>query len=124
MIDAYRDAGGRGPLHLQVHLSWAPTEDEAEAIAHDQWRSNVFPPPVCWDLDMAEHFDVVSRERPGRAGARGRQHLRRPGRHIALARGVRRARASTGSTCTTSGQEQDAFIDAFGAKVLPELRAA
>ena len=28
MIDAYRDAGGRGPLHLQVHLSWAPDEDD------------------------------------------------------------------------------------------------
>ena len=25
MIAAYRDAGGRGPLHLQVHLSWAPS---------------------------------------------------------------------------------------------------
>src|SRR6185312_6201544 len=26
MIAAYRDAGGRGPLCLQVHLSWAPSE--------------------------------------------------------------------------------------------------
>src|SRR5215207_1090940 len=26
MIDAYRDAGGRGRLCLQVHLSWAPDE--------------------------------------------------------------------------------------------------
>src|ERR687895_1306967 len=42
VVSAYRDAGGRGRLHLQVHLSWDPDPDRAEAIAHDQWRSNVF----------------------------------------------------------------------------------
>nr|BFE72208.1 hypothetical protein GCM10020092_055090 [Actinoplanes digitatis] len=60
MIAAYRDAGGRGPVCLQAHLSWAPSQAEAEAIAHDQWRSNVFAPPVCWDTETVEHFDVVS----------------------------------------------------------------
>src|SRR5919112_1380839 len=60
MIAAYRGAGGRGPVCLQVHLSWAGTEAEAEEIAYDQWRSNVFAPPVCWDLEMVEHFDVIS----------------------------------------------------------------
>ena len=29
-------------------------------IAHDQWRSNVFAPPVCWDLETVEAFDVIS----------------------------------------------------------------
>ncbi len=61
---AYRDAGGRGALHLQVHVSWAPDEREAEAIAYDQWRGNVFPPPVCWDLDSVEAFDAVSVQVP------------------------------------------------------------
>ncbi|MGV9304033.1 TIGR03885 family FMN-dependent LLM class oxidoreductase [Nonomuraea sp. NPDC003727] len=61
---AYREAGGRGPLRVQVHLSWAPTEEEALRLAHDQWRSNVFPPPVCWDLDSVELFDLVSRDVP------------------------------------------------------------
>src|SRR3712207_613363 len=40
LTSAYRDAGGRGELSVQVHLSWAPTEDEAYAFAHDQWRTN------------------------------------------------------------------------------------
>ena len=35
MIGAYRDAGGRGPLALQVHLSWAEDLAEAEAIAKE-----------------------------------------------------------------------------------------
>src|SRR4029453_16234137 len=60
MISAYRDAGGRGKLALQVHLSYHPDPDRALAIAHDQWRSNVFAPPICWDLDTAEAFDVAS----------------------------------------------------------------
>ena len=60
VASAYRDAGGRGKLHLQVHLSWDPDEDTAIATAHEQWRSNVFQPPVCWDLEMTDHFDVVS----------------------------------------------------------------
>ncbi|HEV7956524.1 MAG TPA: TIGR03557 family F420-dependent LLM class oxidoreductase, partial [Marisediminicola sp.] len=45
MVDAYRSAGGRGPLVLQMHVSYAQTDAEALAIAHDQWRSNVFAPP-------------------------------------------------------------------------------
>ena len=64
MIGAYRDAGGRGDLALQVHLSWAPDEREAEALAYDQWRSNVFPPPVCWDVDLAATFDAISEDVP------------------------------------------------------------
>ena len=62
VLDAFREGGGDGkPAYLQVHLSWAPTDDEARAIAHDQWRTNVFPPPVCWDLDRVEQFDEAAR---------------------------------------------------------------
>ncbi|MBG6238621.1 putative non-F420 flavinoid oxidoreductase [Mycetocola sp. CAN_C7] len=61
MIDAYRGAGGSGPLVLQVHISYAGTDDAALAIAHDQWRTNVFSPPVCWDLDTPEAFDEAAK---------------------------------------------------------------
>src|ERR671916_1380810 len=60
LIAAYRDAGGQGSLTLQVHVSWDPDPDRALAIAHDQWRSNVFPPPLCWDLDTTRAFDQAS----------------------------------------------------------------
>jgi hypothetical protein len=59
-------AGGSGKLHLQVHLSWAPDEGAALTIAHDQWRSNVFGPPVCWDLELTEHFDEAAKHVPPR----------------------------------------------------------
>jgi probable non-F420 flavinoid oxidoreductase len=61
MIEAFRAAGGSGRLCLQVHLSYAPTEEEALAIAHDQWRTNVFAPPLCWDLETIGQFDEAAR---------------------------------------------------------------
>ena len=60
MAQVDRAAGGTGLCALQVHLSWAPTESEAEQIAHEQWRSNVFGEPVAWDLETVEAFDTVA----------------------------------------------------------------
>ncbi|MDP9820206.1 putative non-F420 flavinoid oxidoreductase [Nocardioides massiliensis] len=59
VLDSYRRAGGRGPAVLQLHLSLAPTYDEALAIAHDQWRTNVFEPDLMWDLESPERFDAI-----------------------------------------------------------------
>ena len=53
VLAAFDAGGGRDkPRYLQVHVSWADSDDEALTIAHDQWRSNVFSPPVCWDLEL------------------------------------------------------------------------
>jgi probable non-F420 flavinoid oxidoreductase len=62
MIAAFRENGGEGKrLAVQVHLSWAHDEAAALEIAHDQWRTNVFPPPLCWDLQTVEQFDLASK---------------------------------------------------------------
>ena len=62
VLDAY-DAGGGSdkPRYLQVHVAWAETDDEALAIAYDQWRTNVFTAPLCWDLETPAHFDAAAR---------------------------------------------------------------
>jgi alkanesulfonate monooxygenase SsuD/methylene tetrahydromethanopterin reductase-like flavin-dependent oxidoreductase (luciferase family) len=121
VLEAFREGGGEGkPAVLQVHVSWAPTEEEALAVAHDQWRSNVFSPPVCWDLEMVEHFDEASRHvRP--------EDMRRavlvssdPGRlaaWIAEAAGLGFDEVNVHHV----GQEQRGFIEAFGRDVLPRL---
>ena len=121
MIAAYRDAGGTGPVCLQVHLSWAPTEAEAEAIAHDQWRSNIFAPPVCWDLAMVEHFDVVAENvtieqvrKVVNVSADLDEHIDRLRGYAAL--GFDRIYLHH------VGQDLMPFIETFGAKVLPALR--
>ncbi|MGA5298805.1 TIGR03885 family FMN-dependent LLM class oxidoreductase [Nucisporomicrobium flavum] len=121
MISAYRDAGGRGPVCLQVHLSWAATEAEAEEIAYDQWRSNIFPPPVCWDLETAEHFDVVSQNvtvEQVRSVVNVSADL---DRHTEWLRGY----AGLGFDriyLHHVGQDLSDFVTTFGAKVLPALR--
>jgi probable non-F420 flavinoid oxidoreductase len=121
MIAAYRDAGGTGPVCLQVHLSWAGNQAEAEAIAYDQWRSNVFAPPVCWDLELVEHFDVVSEHvtiDQVRSVVNVSADLEA---HIEWLRGY----AALGFDriyLHHVGQDLMPFIDAFGTKVLPALR--
>ncbi|MFI7432075.1 TIGR03885 family FMN-dependent LLM class oxidoreductase [Micromonospora haikouensis] len=123
MIDAYRDAGGRGPLHLQVHVSWAPEQAEAEAVAYDQWRSNVFAPPICWDLETAEHFDAVSADVPLAKVTSTVNVSADLGRHV----GWLQEYVELGFDQIALhhvGQQQRAFIDTFGAQVLPKLRAA
>ena len=121
IIDAYRDAGGRGRLHLQVHLSWAEDLAAAEAMAFDQWRSNVLPPPACWDIDSATVFDAAT-EHVTLAAVREAvlishdlgQHAERLADYAAL--------GFDEIALHHVGQEQAAFVDAFGAKVLPQLR--
>lgn len=59
VIDAYREAGGQGPCVVQVHLSWAPTDDEATALALEQWRHGpAVTPPETWEIEQPEEFDA------------------------------------------------------------------
>ena len=121
MIEAYRAAGGGGELCLQVHLSWAPTQEEALAVAHEQWRSNIFAPPVCWDLETAEHFDVVSRDVTPEQVTRTVHVSADLDRHAEILH--RYAELGFDQIYLHHvGQHLDEFIDTFGAKVLPQLR--
>ncbi len=121
MIDAYRSAGGAGPLVLQVHLSWAATEEEALRIAHDQWRTNVFAPPVPWDLETTAHFDEAARHvhpEDVRATVLVSADL---GRHVEWLAELA-ALGFDELALHHVGRELDPFIDAFGEHVLPPLR--
>jgi probable non-F420 flavinoid oxidoreductase len=62
VVAAFREHGGEeGRLSVQVHVSWAPEEREALELAYDQWRTNVFSPPLCWDLETVEEFDEAAK---------------------------------------------------------------
>jgi len=118
MLDAF-GADGR-PVALQVHLSWAPTEEEALRIAHDQWRTNVFSSPLCWDLATVEQFDEAAKHvRPEdvRGAVLVSSDLAQHAEWI-------NELAELGFDAIYLhhvGQEQRAFIDAFGSGVLPRL---
>ena len=123
VIDAYRGAGGRGRLSLQVHLSWAPELAEAEAIAFDPWRSNVFSAPVTWDTESPEAFDVMG-EHVGMASVRDAvvvsadlsEHVERLAEFASL--------GFDDLYLHHVGQQQTRFIETFGERVLPALRTA
>lgn len=120
IVDAYRSAGGAGRLHLQVHLSWDPDLETARAVAHDQWRTNVHGPPVSWDLDSAELFDGVSEHVTPEQVAGSVNISADLGQHAAWLQEY----ADLGFDVVMLhhvGREQSAFIDAFGAEVLPRL---
>jgi probable non-F420 flavinoid oxidoreductase len=124
MIAAFRDNGGDGKrLAVQVHLSIAADEATALEIAHDQWRTNVFPPPLCWDLQTVEQFDTASLHvRP--EDVRGTVLVSsEPARHVELIREL----AALGFDevyLHHVGREQRAFIDSFGEHVLPQFQEA
>jgi probable non-F420 flavinoid oxidoreductase len=121
MLEAFHSNGGEGkPVALQVHLSWAPDEAQALQIAHDQWRTNVFSPPLCWDLATVEQFDEAARHvRP--EDMRGAVLVSSDlGRHAQWLAEL--AELGFGAIYLHHvGQEQRAFIEAFGREVLPRL---
>jgi probable non-F420 flavinoid oxidoreductase len=120
VLSAYRDAGGRGRTALQVHLSWATTEAEALGVAHDQWAGNVYGPPVSWDLETVEAFDALwGQVDPDavrdavRVSADLAQHTEWLAEYAEL--------GFDDLYLHHVGQQQDAFIEAFGKHVLPVL---
>jgi probable non-F420 flavinoid oxidoreductase len=122
VVAAFRENGGEGkPVHVQVHLSWAPSEDEALEIAHEQWRTNVLGPDLNWDLELPAQFDAAARfVRPDdvRDAILVSADLGRhaDALHEVLACGV------DGLFLHHVGREQQRFVEAFSEKVLPELR--
>jgi probable non-F420 flavinoid oxidoreductase len=120
MIAAYRDAGGRGKLVLQLHLSYDPDPERALAVAFEEWHSNVFPPPLCWDLDTPEAFEQASAHVTPADVAQVVRVSSDLGQHAAwIAEYVDLGFDDV--YLHHVGQEQRGFIDAFGEHVLTQL---
>jgi probable non-F420 flavinoid oxidoreductase len=121
MIAAFRENGGEGKrLVVQVHLSWAPDEDTALELAHDQWRTNVFAPPLCWDLATVEQFDIAAEHVSPEAMRETVLVSSDLDRHVEVLSEL----AALGFDeiyLHHVGREQERFIDAFGERVLPRV---
>ena len=119
MIAAFRENGGEGkPVFLQIHAAYGRDEEAALAVAYEQWRNNVFPPSICWDLELAEMFeDAAQFVRPEDLkgsvliSASAEQFIDWLAGFAEL--GFERIYVHH------VGKEQQAFIDAFGERVLP-----
>ena len=122
VVEAFRRGGGEGkPMFMQVGLNWAPTEDEAVVGAFDQWRTNVLGGEVNWELRPPQEFDTATRfvkpedmRQSVLISADLGQHAAWLAEYVAL--GFEEFQLHQ------VGRNQLAFIDAFGARVLPKLR--
>jgi coenzyme F420-dependent glucose-6-phosphate dehydrogenase len=121
VIDAFRETGGDKPMFLQVTLSFANTDEQARAIALDQWRQGVVGPDQLTDLTSPEAFD--------RAAAHARaadleDKVRMSadvGRHLAwlhedLEMGFERVYVHN-----VAREHLDRFIEAWAERVLPQV---
>lgn len=121
VLDAFREGGGASkPAFLQVALAYAPTDDEALAAAHDQWRQSALNEDELSDLATPEEFDraaarvtaadVASRLRISSDIARHAAWL-----HEDAAMGFERIYLHN-----VARDHQERFIAACGERLLPE----
>jgi alkanesulfonate monooxygenase SsuD/methylene tetrahydromethanopterin reductase-like flavin-dependent oxidoreductase (luciferase family) len=106
---------------MQVGLNWAPTEEEALQGAWEQWRTNVLGGEVNWELRSPEDFETATKHvRPEDVkesiliSSSLDQHVEWIGRYAEM--------GFEEIYLHNVGANQQAFLEAFGARVLPQLR--
>jgi coenzyme F420-dependent glucose-6-phosphate dehydrogenase len=123
-LDSFYEGGGAGkPVILQVALSYARDEAEARQGAYEQWRTNIFPSEVLAELWTPEQFEAIARYVRAEDLDASIRMSADPQRHLAwlqqdCALGVSQINLHN------VNREQEAFIDVFGAHVLPTLQKA
>lgn len=121
LLMAFRRNGGEGkPMHLQVKLSYADTEERALAEAHAQWRTNLFPGSLSEELRTPRDFEAAATHVTCEDIREAVHVSSDPHRHVQwlqeyIAMGFERLYLHN------VNRDQERFIDAFGEQVLPEL---
>ncbi|MCZ4088966.1 TIGR03885 family FMN-dependent LLM class oxidoreductase [Sinorhizobium psoraleae] len=123
IVEAFRRGGGAGkPLYLQVHISYARSDDEARQNAFDQWRSNAISAFQSETLRTPGDIETATRSvQPEDLDAYVRISSDLA-RHVAwieedIAAGFDEIYLHN------VGRNQLEFIEAFGASVLPRVSA-
>jgi probable non-F420 flavinoid oxidoreductase len=123
LIAAFRDGGGEGrPVAVQAKVAYAGSDADALAGAYEQWRTNVFDSALMADLVTVEQFEIAARHVPPEAVAEAVLASADLGRHVAFLQELRDCGVDDLYVHHVP-REQEAFFDAYGDKVLPELRA-
>jgi probable non-F420 flavinoid oxidoreductase len=123
VVAGYRDAGGTGPLALQIHLSYDPDPEKAMAIAMEQWRSNCVPASLAWELALPDQFEAATRFVPEAEVARAVHVCAEPDALVDLLAQY----ADLGFErlyLHHVGVEQEAFLEMAGSHLLPALQGS
>ncbi|HEY0684937.1 MAG TPA: TIGR03885 family FMN-dependent LLM class oxidoreductase [Steroidobacter sp.] len=122
VMDAFRRGGGEGkPVSVQVALNWARSEAEALKGAFDHWRYVTLGGDIGWELRSPEDFETATRfVKP--EDMHGSVLISSDlSRHAAWLQEY----AELGVDTIYLHQvdlNQQGFIEAFAAKVLPQLK--
>ena len=124
VIDAFREHGGEGkPVYLQHVVSWAPTEEAARRQAHWQWRQSVLGGAVLPELRTPAQFAAAAERVTEADVARQVRVSSDLARHAEWLSVYPRLGVDA-VYIMNAGKNQEQYIEAFGAKVLPGLRAS
>lgn len=121
VVEAFRNNGGAGkPLYVQAKHCWAETDDEAVEMAYDQWKTNVFASMVTSEFNVPEQFEKAAQfVRPDDVRAKvccsadPAVHADRIGELFEL--------GFDHVYVHQVGTNQEAFVDTFGERVLPQF---
>jgi hypothetical protein len=122
VVEAFRAHGGAGkPVLAQAKVAWGPDEAAARADALAQWGTNLMDGDAPWELRTPRQFEQAAafvRPEDLDGGVRVSSDL---GRHAAWLHEV--AEVGVDEILVHNvARNQRAFLDAFGAHVLPQLR--
>jgi G6PDH family F420-dependent oxidoreductase len=59
LVDAYVNAGGRGPRYGQLTVCWAQSESEARRTAFEWWPNGGLRGPLSQELPLPRHFEAA-----------------------------------------------------------------
>ena len=122
-IDAFREGGGEGkPVVIQTALCWAPTDEEAMALAMDQWTWAVVGGDAAWDLRRPQDFDAASSHASEDDMRKLLPVSASLDRHVEELASLIDLGISELHLLQV-GRNHEAFLDTFGGRVLPQLRA-
>ncbi|CTQ31407.1 TIGR03885 family FMN-dependent LLM class oxidoreductase [Jannaschia rubra] len=124
VIDAFREGGGEGkPVCVQAKIGWDETRDAALEGAWREWRTNILPGDVPWEIRTPRQFQEATCHVTPEDVASAvfvSEDLDAQADHI-------RDFAEMGADevmIHNVAPNQEAFIDAFGDRVLPRLKEA
>lgn len=59
-VEAYEEAGGKGPRFAQIHVCWAGDEATARRTAHQFWPNAAVPGQLTQELPLPAHFEQAA----------------------------------------------------------------
>jgi probable non-F420 flavinoid oxidoreductase len=122
VVAAYRAGGGEGkPVFAQAKVAWAPDEAQARRDGFAQWRTNLMEGDVAWELRSPRQFEQASsllRPEDLDHGVNVSSDLQRHAAWLAAYADLC-DEITIHNVCTNQAE----FIDAFGDKVLPQLKS-